>query len=554
MKKSAIVLFVSSLLTLTVFAQNIQEGVNHLYSERNASAKATFEKMIASNPNNLEAIYWLGQTHLAQNNTAEAKALYEKTLAANGNAPLVLVGMGHVELLEGKAAEAKQRFETAISLSRGKKGDDPTVLNAIGRANVNVTNGDIPYAIAKLTQAGQLAPQNADIFINLGNAYRKAKDGGQAVANYIKALPTAPAIAYYRMARIYETQRNWDVFTEHLNKAIEKDPKFAPAYQSLYFYNLLYKQDFAKASELANTIVSVSDPSVENEYFKAQTSYLQKQYDQAIATANSIIAQAGAKANPRVYRLIAYSQLAKGDTAAAKAAVDQLFAKGKEEDIVVPDYTLKATIAAKTNPEQVVAIYMEGMGADTSFRNKVLILQEAIDWAEKNKMKVAEADLKYALYEINPDRNPATLISIGIPYYQGGHFEKANNMFQQYSKAFPDSVYGYLWSARALGRLDSTMAKGLAIPQYEQLLRVAEMDKERLKAFGLEAVGNLAQYYVNVKSDREKGVFYLKKGLEFDPANESFKTYIDRLTKTSAPKSPGKPAGSAVKKPASTTK
>lgn len=551
MKKSALVLFVSSLLTVSVFAQSIQEGISHLYSERYTSAKATFEKMTASNPNNLEAIYWLGQTYLAQNSIAEAKNLYEKTLATNGNAPIVLVGMGHVELLEGKAAEAKQRFETAISLSRGKKGDDPNILNAIGRSNVNAPNGDIPYAIAKLTQAGQLAPQNGDIFINLGNAYRKAKDGGQAVANYIKALPSQPAIAYYRMARIYETQRNWDVFTENLDKAIEKDPKFAPAYQSLYFYNLLYKKDFTKASELANKIVAVSDPSVENEYFKAQTSYLQKQYDQAIATANTIISQAGDKANPRVYRLIAYSELEKGDTAAAKSAVDQLFAKAKEEDIVVPDYTLKATVYAKSNPEQVVSIYMEGMGADTSFRNKVLILQEAIQWAETNNMKVQEADLKLALYDINPDRNPASLIMIGIPYYQGGQYKKADSVFQQYSKAFPDSVYGYLWSARALARIDSTMKDGLAMPQYEQLLRVAEMDKERLKPFGMEAVGNLAQYYVNVKQDREKGVFYLKKGLEFDPSNEAFKTYIERLTKTSPAKS--KPNG-AVKKPASATK
>ena len=80
MKKSALVLFVSSLLTVSVFAQSIQEGISHLYSERYTSAKATFEKMTASNPNNLEAIYWLGQTYLAQNSNAEAKALYEKTL------------------------------------------------------------------------------------------------------------------------------------------------------------------------------------------------------------------------------------------------------------------------------------------------------------------------------------------------------------------------------------------------------------------------------------------------------------------------------------------
>jgi Flp pilus assembly protein TadD len=47
--------------------------------------------------------------------------------------------------------------------------------------------GDPAYAIAKLNAAAQLAPNNADIYINLGNAYRKSKDGGQAVTAYIKA-------------------------------------------------------------------------------------------------------------------------------------------------------------------------------------------------------------------------------------------------------------------------------------------------------------------------------------------------------------------------------
>jgi Flp pilus assembly protein TadD len=213
MKKSAIVLFCGVLMAVSAFAQNVQDGIANLYAERNASAKAVFEKMLASNPNNLEATYWLGQTYLANDNVAAARALYEKALSTNGNAPLVLVGMGHVELLEGKTAEARQRFESAISLSRGKKGDDPNVLNAIGRANNDAKAGDPAYAVAKLTQAAQLAPTNADIFLNLGNAYRRQQNGGQAVTNYMKAKQLNPklAIASYRTAKLYQTQNNWDI-------------------------------------------------------------------------------------------------------------------------------------------------------------------------------------------------------------------------------------------------------------------------------------------------------------------------------------------------------
>jgi tetratricopeptide (TPR) repeat protein len=538
MKKSAIVLFFSALFTISAFAQSVQEGVNHLNAERYTSAKAAFEKMVAANPNNLEAVYWLGQTYIAQDNVAGARQVYEKALTTNGNAPLVLVGMGHVELLEGKTNEARQRFETAISLSRGKKGSDPNVLNAIGRANVDAPKGDVAYAIEKLNQAATLAPNNGDIFINLGNAYRKARDGGQAITAYRKAIPTLPALAYYRMARVYETQRNWDIVNENLDYAIKADPKFAPAYLRHYVYNMFHKQDYAAAEQWAQKYVANADPSIQNDVFRAQALFQQKNFDQAIQVGQNILNQSKEPASANLYRLMAYSYMEKGDTATARQYVDQLFAKAKKEEFVPKDYTLKAAIYSKESPEEVVQIYLDAASEDTTLRNKLMILQEAVDWAQKAGKKIPEADLKLAIYQLNPNPNPASLFQIGLPYYQGGAFRRADSAFQAYSKAFPDSVYGYLWSARSLARIDTSGEQGLAIPQYEQLLAVSEKDKVRYKAYGMEAAGNLANYYVNVKGDREKGIYYLTKGLEFDPENTSFKKAIEKLKSSSGSKQP----------------
>ena len=61
MKKISITLMVAGLLVAHgVHAQSLQDGVNDLYAERYKSAKATFEKLIAANPNNIDATYWLG--------------------------------------------------------------------------------------------------------------------------------------------------------------------------------------------------------------------------------------------------------------------------------------------------------------------------------------------------------------------------------------------------------------------------------------------------------------------------------------------------------------
>src|SRR4051794_16852892 len=131
MKKSAIVFFFAAFLSITALAQSVQEGINDYYAERYQSAKSKFQKLIAANPNNMEATYWLGQVYISSNDINGARSLYEKALAANGNAPLILTGMGHVDLLQGRAAEARQRFEAAITASHGRKGNDPAVLNAV---------------------------------------------------------------------------------------------------------------------------------------------------------------------------------------------------------------------------------------------------------------------------------------------------------------------------------------------------------------------------------------------------------------------------------------
>ena len=157
MNKSKIGVFFLMAIVFANFsnAQTLDEGRKFLYNEKFNSAKQTFEKLIAANANNVDAVYWLGQTMIADNDNkdiAGAKALYLKTLAANSNSALLTAGVGHMELLEGNTADARNRFETAISLSAGK---NVAVLNAAGFANADFDSklGDANFAIEKLKQA-----------------------------------------------------------------------------------------------------------------------------------------------------------------------------------------------------------------------------------------------------------------------------------------------------------------------------------------------------------------------------------------------------------------
>src|SRR5438105_7688099 len=203
-----------------LFAQSVEQGRKFLYYERYKSARDNFEKVLAANPNNIEATYWLGQTMLEQKDSVAAKNLYQKFLQQNGNAPLILIGEGEIELKEGKTNDARQRFETAISLTKGK---DIDVLNAVGRANVDTKAGDATYAIEKLNLATQVKGfKDAETYLIMGDAYRKLIDGGNAVTSYNKALALDPklAAAKQKIGKVYLTQGNKESFLPAFEDAI----------------------------------------------------------------------------------------------------------------------------------------------------------------------------------------------------------------------------------------------------------------------------------------------------------------------------------------------
>ncbi|MBA2746849.1 MAG: tetratricopeptide repeat protein [Flavisolibacter sp.] len=553
MMKSAIVLFIAAFLTIGATAQNIQEGVNNLYAERYQSAQSVFEKLLAANPNNIDAVYWLGQTHIAQNNILAAKGIYEKALSTNGNAPLLLVGIGHVDLLEGRKPEARQRFESALTASKGRKGNDPTILNSVGRANVNAYTdksklGDLDYGIAKLNEAAQLAPNNPEIFLNLGNAYRKKHNGSEAVQAYRKAVNFAPAL--YRTAMLYKTQTNyrqpdaWSVVLDNLNNAITADPRFAPAYEELYYYNLLAKKDFATAEGFANKYITSSDQSPENDYLRAQTLFVQNKFTEAINIGKDIITQTNNNPRPRVYRLMVYSYLGSKDTTTACQFSNEFFAKADEEEILGQDYLAQASSCGKGNPELLRSAIIKAVSMDSVLSRQVGMLNDAAKDAKAAGQRLLEAELNVISYRLRDTQvNHTELINdISLPYFFGGDYERADSAAKQYIAVAPDSIYGHYWSALALERLDPEMEKGLAMPAYQKVLDISMIDKERHRSQGVRAAQLLAIYSFNIKNDKTAAMEFTKKGLEFDPENANLLNIKNTLEAQSKSNSTAKPA------------
>src|ERR1700743_1689449 len=291
MRFSLLVAGVASLCNVAL-AQSVDQGKQFLYYHRYKSAGDVFDKILASNPNNIDAIYWKGQTLLATKDSVGAQDLYSKALQSNGNAPLLLAGMGDVELRMNKAQDARQHFETAISLTKGK---DVNLLNAVARANVNAHSGDAAYAIEKLTQALQIKGfNNPDTYLLMGDAYRKLIDGGNAVTAYNKALTLDPKLAEakYKIAKIYETQNNKEFFILAFESAIQMDPMYVPAYFELYYY-YYYHWDPAKAGDYLDKLIANSDPGPAVDVYKTDFLFVSGKFADAKAKAQGLIASQG---------------------------------------------------------------------------------------------------------------------------------------------------------------------------------------------------------------------------------------------------------------------
>lgn len=573
MKKTIITFLATGLLITGLKAQTIQEGMNHLYAGRAQSAVAVFEKLLAVNPNNIEATYWLGQSQLdleeiASARLAAAKQVYEKALQANPNAPLLMVGMGHVDLLANKTSEARQRFETAITMTTNKKGTDPIILAAIGRANVDAKAGDTKYAVEKLSAAADKGEKNTETLLQLGNAYRKAnpgEGGGDAFKTYKKALEVNPnfAIASLRLAKLFESQKNWELVLQYLNESVAKDPKFSAGYYELFYY-YFFRAKFPEAEEQLKKYINSKLPEndIQDQYLYAQLGWARKDFDVAVSKGENVVATMGDKTKPKVYRLLADAYFQKGDTLSkkgdsvnakinyvlAKKNSDMFFVKKNPEDVILPDFEIKASIQSKLGgtPDEVYSSYMAGVALDTTDEARIGFLKKGIAYFKENKQRDKEALLLQKVIALKPKPTINDYFDLTLAQYFSQKYGESRATAQKMVEVFPDQPYGYEWKFNSSNIIDTVKKDSIALPDAMGLYEFSRKDTAKYRKQYISAVKFLGAYYINVAKDKEKSLEFFTKWLEADPSNAlTIQPIIDQIKKMNVKQTPP-PKGNAT--------
>jgi tetratricopeptide (TPR) repeat protein len=555
--KSAVLFSAVLFLSVNLKAQTLDQGKTLLYYEKFKSAKAVFEKLVAANPNDADAAYWLGQTLISPDDKTAAdfdaaKALYQKTLMANSNSALLLAGMGHIELIEGKNQDARNHFETAISLSQAKS---VPVLNAVGFANVNAKSGDAGYAVEKLKLATAVKKMNdPDVFVNLGDAYKKMGDGGQAQLAYEAALALNPkyARASYRIGKIYQTQgaAQEEIYMKYYNEAIAKDPAYAPVYENLY--NLYYNTDVPKSAQYLEKFLANTDDNPKNCYLRASILYAQALFAEAVKKADECI---GTNPTPyaKLYGIKAYAYNKLKDSVNARASFEKYFQMADTSVIGMGDYSTYSSVLLKfPGNDSLAGTYVDkAVALDTLEANKVTYLKSIAASYEAQKKYKEAADWYSKVVSIKKAPGKVDMYNAGFNYFRSGNYPTAITVFNMYSQKFPEDAFGYYMSAKSKWGIDSLMTQASANADFEKTISVGMVDSVKYKPQVIGSYKYFVAYYANIKKDNAKAIEYCDKILALDPQDADALNNKTALQAPAPKQSKPAPAKPGTAKPAS---
>lgn len=507
-------------------AQNIDDARRNFYYQRYETAKEILHAILL-NANGAadEAAYLLGEVYLKQKHTDSAYLVMEraKNKVNEGNisydkAPLTVIGWAHVLLDTGDIADARKLMEDVLQATKYK--NVPALL-AAAKANTDSKNGDMPWALQLLEKAQKRDKKNAEIYLAKGDAYRKIAQGGDAVINYGLALERNPSLAEtkYKEGLIYKTQNNEEVYLERFWEAYRLDSNYAPALYQLYAS--YFTKDVKQAAFFLNAYLRNADSSAENLYMIADLNYVSRKYSEAVEAAQKIIQAEGDKTLARIYKLMAYSYAADGDSAAALQKMDIYFKKQDTADMVAKDFVLMAKLLEKNTESKETAAewYKKAIQAETASSDKVEYMITLAEIEKDINNRKEEAVWREAIYRNKPNVTNLDIYKWGTALYAAENYSSADSVFAIYQDKYPDQVHGYLWRARCNALIDTSMVLGLAVPHYTNLIKVALTDSVKNKTILLNAYGYLGSYEANVKKDYNASLEYFDKMLALDPGN-----------------------------------
>ncbi|HVU55184.1 MAG TPA: tetratricopeptide repeat protein [Puia sp.] len=512
-------------------SQSTVEAYRLLYYQRYEGAAHLLQPIIKADPNNAEAWWLLTRAYLHNGKTDLIRDSLRLLPAGNANAPLILCAYGQVLLQDHKKDSAMLCFNKAMEETKQK---DPKVLLAIAIAQQDAPDGDAAYAIDMLNRALKKDKRNPELYVAMGNAYRKLANGTESYKAYQDALnqDSRYAEAAYRLGKIFVSQGNDAMYVKYFNDAVAADSLYAPAWYELYYH--YYFKDVDKAMDCLRHYIAASDKSSANDYLMTDLLYASRKYQDAIQHAQLILGQQGQQAEPRLFKLIAYSYKELNDSARALEYMRAYFGRQQDTGFVVKDYETMGDIYDQLQqPDSAATYYVRAEAMEKDTTKNIAYAKKLAGLYKKLKDYPNQAIWLGKYYQHNAQSTNLDLFNWGLANYMAKDYPMADSVFGLYETKYPDQDFGYYWRARSDAAIDTSMTTGIAIPHYLKLIDIAVKDttSKTNRKHLVESYGYIAAYKANAEKDYAGAIDYFEKLLSLDPGNTDARRYITILKK-----------------------
>jgi tetratricopeptide (TPR) repeat protein len=184
------------------------------------NAFTAFNKAQEFMPTSALPFFALGNTYYANQKYPDALKLYQKALLIDNKMAVGYRRLADTYRLLGREKEAISAYKNAIQYGYN------TLETRFWLGTLMLETKQIEEAIKELETVAKEMPK-AEVFISIGNGYEKLKRDVSAIEAYQKAIDADPnsALAYYKLADVYQSQREYTKAKEAYEKAQALDPE-----------------------------------------------------------------------------------------------------------------------------------------------------------------------------------------------------------------------------------------------------------------------------------------------------------------------------------------
>jgi tetratricopeptide (TPR) repeat protein len=175
----------------------VRIGVAHVKLGETERARRAFERALALDPQQPDALRWLAMLHTADGRLDAAIEVYERLLAVEPNDEFILSTLADLYVLQGRLPQAIALYERLI-----REFGSTSQLHF----NLGVLHGRLDRfgdAVAEFSRAYERSPESADVRVALGLTYELRGRFDRALPFYEEAIRLDPfeARLYHHAAR-----------------------------------------------------------------------------------------------------------------------------------------------------------------------------------------------------------------------------------------------------------------------------------------------------------------------------------------------------------------